>query len=135
VEAIAYSRHLTRYRVRRGDTLTSVAEDFGVPVLRLRRWNPRARGKLRPGMVLYLHRPLPPGSREASLRSRPKYKHSSKLRAAAEGKTIRHKVRRGETLYSIANRYNTTVAALRRSNGRVAANLRAGDVLVIQANP
>src|SRR5579871_3576997 len=61
VDAIAYSRHLTRYRVRRGDTLTSVAEDFGVPVVRLRRWNPRVRGKLRPGMVLYLHRPLRPG--------------------------------------------------------------------------
>jgi len=44
-------------------------------------------------------------------------------------------VRRGETLYSIANQYNTTVAALQRSNGKAAANLRAGDVLVIQESP
>ncbi|HKW25833.1 MAG TPA: LysM peptidoglycan-binding domain-containing protein [Terriglobales bacterium] len=137
VEAIAYSRHLTRYRVRRGDTLTSVADDFGVPVARLRRWNPRVGKKLRPGAVLYLHRPLAPGEREVvSTHVRNKYKRSSKLRASASGnKKILHKVRQGETLYSIANQYNTTVAALRRTNGKVAANLRAGAVLVIQENP
>ncbi|MGE5723552.1 MAG: LysM peptidoglycan-binding domain-containing protein, partial [Acidobacteriota bacterium] len=135
VEAVAYSRRITRYRVRRGDTLTSVAEDFGVPVIRLRRWNPRVRGQLRAGMVLYLHRPLAPGEREVSSHRSSKYHRSSKLRASAGNRKILHKVRRGETLYSIANQYNTTVAALQRSNGKVAANLRAGDVLVIQENP
>jgi membrane-bound lytic murein transglycosylase D len=137
VEAIAYSRRLTRYRVRRGDTLTSVAEDFGVPVVRLRRWNPRVGKKLRPGTVLFLHRPLSPGEREVvSTHGRTKYKQNSKLRTSTSAdKRILHKVRRGETLYSIANQYNTTVAALRRTNGKVAANLRAGAVLVIQENP
>jgi membrane-bound lytic murein transglycosylase D len=135
VEAVAYSRRITRYKVRRGDTLISVAEDFGVPVIRLRRWNPRVRGKLRAGMVLYLHRPLAPGEHEVSTHRGSKYRHSSKLRAASENKKILHKVRRGETLYSIANQYNTTVAALQRSNGKAAANLRAGDLLVIQESP
>jgi membrane-bound lytic murein transglycosylase D len=137
VEAIAYSRRLTRYRVRRGDTLTSVADDFGIPVARLRRWNPRVGKKLRPGTVLFLHRPLSPGERDVvSTHARTKYKRSSKLHAASSGdKKILHKVRRGETLYSIANQYNTSVASLRRTNGKVAANLRAGAVLVIQENP
>ena len=139
VEAVAYSRHITRYRVRRGDTLTSVAEDFGIPLIRLKRWNPRVRGKLRSGMVLYLHRPLPPGEHEATATRRAsKSKRTSKLPAsasAAPGKKVLHKVRRGETLYSIANQYNTTVAELRRTNGKVAANLRAGAVLVIRENP
>jgi len=136
VEAVAYSRHLTRYRVRRGDTMTSVAEDFGVPVIRLKRWNPRAGSKLRAGMVLYLHRPLPPGEHEVvSTRKASKSKRSSKLQAASQGGKVVHKVQRGETLYSIANQYNTTVAELRRTNGKVAANLRAGAVLVIRENP
>ena len=135
VEAVAYSRRITRYRVRRGDTLTSVAEDFGVPVIRIRRWNPRVRGQLRAGMVLYLHRPLAPGEHEVSSHRSSKYHRSSKLRASTGSGKVLHKVRRGETLYSIASQYNTTVAALRRTNGRVAANLRAGDVLVIQENP
>jgi LysM repeat protein len=86
-------------------------------------------------MVLYLHRPLAPGEREVSSHRSSKYHRSSKLRASAGNRKILHKVRRGETLYSIANQYNTTVAALQRSNGKVAANLRAGDVLVIQENP
>jgi membrane-bound lytic murein transglycosylase D len=136
VEAIAYSRRITRYRVRRGDSLTSVAEDFGVPVIRLKRWNPRVKGKLRPGMVLYLHRPLPPGEHEVAAASKhSKYKNSKKLQSATGNKKVLHKVLQGETLYSIANQYNTTVAALRRTNGKVAANLRAGDVLVIGENP
>ena len=32
-----------------------------------------------------------------------------------------HKVKRGDTLYSIASEYNTTVAALKRDNGKAAA--------------
>jgi LysM repeat protein len=43
-----------------------------------------------------------------------------------------HKVKKGETLSSIASSYNTTVTALERDNGKMASNLRAGDVLVIR---
>jgi membrane-bound lytic murein transglycosylase D len=55
---------------------------------------------------------------------------SNKVQSAA-ARRVTHKVRSGETLYSIARRYNTTVAALERQNGVHAANLKAGDVLVI----
>jgi LysM repeat protein len=40
-------------------------------------------------------------------------------------------VKPGETLYSIANRYNTSVTVLRRDNK--VSSLKAGDVLVIRA--
>jgi LysM repeat protein len=43
-----------------------------------------------------------------------------------------HKVKSGETLYSIASEYNTTVAELKKNNGKQATNLRAGNVLVIK---
>jgi LysM repeat protein len=39
-------------------------------------------------------------------------------------------VRHGETLYSIANAYNTTVAAIKRANRNIAV-LRAGMILTI----
>jgi LysM repeat protein len=42
-----------------------------------------------------------------------------------------HTVKRGETLTSIAESYNTSVAALKRDNPKLAANLRAGDIVVI----
>jgi peptidoglycan endopeptidase LytE len=60
---------------------------------------------------------------------------------AAKGKTVSagkssqqrvHKVRRGDTLSSIASQYNTTIAALKRDNGKATANLHPGQVLVIK---
>jgi LysM repeat protein len=43
----------------------------------------------------------------------------------------RHKVRQGETLYSIANSYNTTVSALKKDNRNLAA-LRPGMILIVR---
>ena len=42
-----------------------------------------------------------------------------------------HKVKKGETLSSIAQSYNTTVANLKKNNANLSANLRPGEVLVI----
>ena len=55
---------------------------------------------------------------------------ASKTSATAKSAKY-HKVKKGETLSSIAESYNTSVAALKRDNPRLSANLRAGDVLVI----
>jgi LysM repeat protein len=43
---------------------------------------------------------------------------------------VRHTVRQGETLYSIANNYRTSVPALKQANAHL-ATLRPGMVLVI----
>ena len=43
---------------------------------------------------------------------------------------VRHKVKPGETLYSIANSYNTTVNALKHDNRDIAV-LRPGMILVV----
>jgi LysM repeat protein len=51
--------------------------------------------------------------------------------ASNKSGVVQHKVKQGETLYSIANSYNTTVAALQRFN-RNTATLRPGMVLVVQ---
>ena len=44
---------------------------------------------------------------------------------------VHHKVKSGETLYSIANAYRTTVAALKRDNRNVAV-IRPGMILTVQ---
>ena len=38
-DAQSYARHITRYRVHRGDTVQTVADNFGVPPTMVRRWN------------------------------------------------------------------------------------------------
>jgi len=55
---VAYSRKPTRYRVRRGDTVASVADDFGVPADRLRRWNRLKGDHLTSGRMLVIYRPV-----------------------------------------------------------------------------
>ncbi len=45
---------------------------------------------------------------------------------------VHHKVKTGETLYSIANAYRTTVAALKRDNRNVAV-LHPGMILIVQS--
>jgi membrane-bound lytic murein transglycosylase D len=152
VEGMVFSRHATRYRVRRGDTVLSVADDFGVPPEKLRQWNHLKGNELRRGRTLYIHRPVASGRAEPELQaSSSKSKKINTLQASlkpasgvtgsasskapassssAAGHT--HTVQPGETFYSIANAYGTTVEALKRENGRRSSVLHPGDVLVIK---
>ncbi|HET9743505.1 MAG TPA: transglycosylase SLT domain-containing protein [Terriglobales bacterium] len=90
---VAYSRHPTHYKVHRGDTVLTVADDFGVPADRLRRWN-RLRGdQLHAGKVLVIYRPLASeqdeiinSPRRRAVHHRSKH-HTSHAKTAAVHKT------------------------------------------------
>ena len=147
----SYARRITRYRVHRGDTVETVAENFAVPPQMVRRWNGIRGDSLRGRKVLALHLPVTPTSHDAEVASSSKAKHSKKATPTASTKSarskttaseaegdesgqagvVRHRVKTGETLYSIANTYKTTVAALKRDNRDVAV-LRPGMILVVQ---
>jgi membrane-bound lytic murein transglycosylase D len=58
---ILYSRYASHYKTHTGDTVLTVAEDFGVPPDRLRRWNGLKGNELRRGRVLVIYKPLAPG--------------------------------------------------------------------------
>jgi membrane-bound lytic murein transglycosylase D len=126
----AYSRRPTRYKVRKGDTVLSVADDFGVPAEKIRRWNGLRGNQLRAGHTIRIYRPLASPEPGAVTRKGSKSKTSKSLPASSKARVVHHKVRKGETLFSIANRYNTTVAALRRDNH--ISTLKAGTILVIR---
>ncbi len=138
-ESSTYAKRPTRYKVRRGDTVLSVADDFGVPAAKLRRWNRLKGNQLRAGRILVVYRPLA-GGEEASAKPIRTASKTTKINVlAANGpqnggtaRVVHHKVKKGETLYSIANAYNTTVEALRRDNAKLASVIHPGDVLVIR---
>ncbi len=131
--SVAYSRHATHYKVRKGDSVASVADDFEVPVEKLRKWNHLKGGQLVPGRTLVIYKPLSPDSAEASSPEPSETKHSGKSSASSSAQRAKyHKVKKGETLASIAETNHTSVAALKRDNPNLDANLRAGDVLVIR---
>jgi membrane-bound lytic murein transglycosylase D len=129
---------LTRYRVRRGDTLFSIAEQFSVTVDELRRWN-GIRGREVPrGTTLKVYpggRP-PAADRASANRSGAKAApaKASRQETQALGPAVArmHKVRPGETLWSIARAYQTTVEALRAANQFLFhRQLQVGDQLTI----
>ncbi|MFY9908105.1 MAG: LysM peptidoglycan-binding domain-containing protein [Terriglobales bacterium] len=142
-----YAHATTHYKVRRGDTLESVAENFGVSVKMLRSWN-RLRGSSLEGRkVLYLHLPVTAAARQTQMgarRSTASHHHgeseiasvksvadSANSDAANRENVKHHTVKQGETLYSIANSYNTTVSALKHDNRNLAV-LRPGMILVVR---
>jgi membrane-bound lytic murein transglycosylase D len=82
-ETVAYSRRPTRYKVRKGDTVLSVADDFGVPPERIRRWNRLKGNQLRRGRLLVIYKPAAPGQVEhVSNYSRHKRRHKVARTAA-----------------------------------------------------
>ncbi|MGD0567728.1 MAG: LysM peptidoglycan-binding domain-containing protein [Candidatus Sulfotelmatobacter sp.] len=149
-DTATYARRITRYKVRKGDTVETVAENFGVSAQMIRRWNGLHGGdSLRGRKVLALHLPVTPNGEVAST-APSKSAHSRKPVQTATAKAsaiqssnnpdagpseqasvLHHTVRSGETLYSIATTYKTTVAALKRNNGNVAV-LRPGMILIVE---
>ena len=99
------------HRVRRGETLSGLADEYGVSQRELRLWNKLdAKGSIRAGQRL---RVSPSGTK-------------------ASGTSRTHVVRWGDTLSGLAKRYGVSVAELRRANGLSSATmLRAGDSLEI----
>ena len=150
-DTATYARRITRYHVRKGDTVQSVADNFGISPQQLRRWNGlrSTTNSLAGRRVLALHLPISPGARDleaASARTRSKRPKTETASAKApatksseverlspekEVAVLHHRVRSGETLYSIANAYRTTVAALKRDNRNIAV-IRPGMILNIQ---
>ncbi|HTZ97015.1 MAG TPA: transglycosylase SLT domain-containing protein [Terriglobales bacterium] len=129
-ETVAYSRRATVYKVRKNDTVETVAEDFAVSPTMLRRWNHLKGDSLRGHHILYVHLPVTGEGETQSVASKSKSKKV--LRTASSKKIVRHKVQPGETLYSIAKTHNTSVAEIKQDNGNL-ATLRPGMILLIES--
>src|SRR5215470_821921 len=127
-----YAKRLTVYRVKKNDSVQTVSDNLGIPATTIRRWN-RLKGDTLTGRrVLYLHLPISPGAAPVQQVASSKPKRTSHLAEAKAGAPVRHTVKQGETLYSIATNYGTSVAAIKQTNAHV-ATLRPGMVLVIPA--
>lgn len=145
-QRITYRRHV----VRRGDTLSAIAARYGVDMAQVQRMNTLRGSLLRTGQSLVIPVPanrtvvasgddeprVAPGRRTvaAARRSAPKVDAGRAVKAARvdEPRAVRYTVKRGETLWDIAERHGVSLSALLRwnrfSRGRV---LKAGDHLII----
>jgi peptidoglycan lytic transglycosylase D len=94
------------HRVRRGETLSEIADEYGVTQRELRLWNTLdSRGRIRAGQRLRVVSPDAP--RRVAPTAQPLERTGERT----------HVVRRGETLKSLAKRYGVSIQALREANG------------------
>ena len=110
----------TTYVVQQGDTLSSIANRYGVSVVKLKRLNRLTSNALKAGDRLEIPESDAPKAPPAPA-------------TAASPRTTVHSVVSGDTLTSIAERYGTTVTKLRSANGLRSSRLSIGQRLVIPA--
>jgi membrane-bound lytic murein transglycosylase D len=114
------------HRVKRGETLNSIASRYGVRVSDLRNWNNISyRHNIKRGQLLAIY------TQHTEKQSVPT---SVAKKETESGKPQTHKVRPGETMTSIAANYGTTVNQLAEWNdGMEPSSLQAGQKLKVYA--
>jgi membrane-bound lytic murein transglycosylase D len=127
-----------RYTVRRGDTLAGIAKRFGVSGSAIAAANHLKGGRVHAGQHLRIPGVgSPTESRVASRRNAPAHGATAKGKSATKAASASHggkshKVRRGETLSSIARRHGIPLERLAAANNlSPRQRIRAGQVLVL----
>jgi membrane-bound lytic murein transglycosylase D len=140
---------LIRYRVRRTDTIATIADEFDVTTAELRKWNHLRADHVVRGTSLRIYpggmTPAPPAPRrQANAKDTPAAsstlvaqhnggtKQNLPVMEARPASTVVHRVKPGETLWSIARAYQTTVEAIQAGNRYLFSRpLQVGDTLTI----
>lgn len=132
-ESVTVESNVRQYTVRKGETLASIAKKNNLGVEELKRINGLKAGKVSAGQKLAL-------SSSATKTVAATERKQTKQIAAKENKPVaknastvaRYKVRRGDTLYSIAKQFKVEANDLMRWNGVSAKTLTPGKTLTIQ---
>jgi len=111
------------YTVKSGDCLWNIANRYGVTVDALKKANGLAGDLINIGQVLT----VPVGSSAKAPAPGPTVSRGT----GVSGKTVDYTVVKGDTLWDLANRFNTTVAAIKGANGLTGDNLSIGQKLRI----
>jgi len=123
-EAPTYDRgEKVIHRVRRGDTIQKIAVRYRTNIASVRQWNGISGSSIRPGQRLTVYYASRAGA----------HTDAGRLQApvSASGE---YRVRRGDTLFSIAQRFNMTLEQIRSVNNLGRNSLiRPGDRLKVKA--
>ena len=104
------------YKVQAGDNLSDIAEKFGVTVANLKEWNDLESDKIYEGQVLKLYAA----------------KDTKKDKNQTKTKTTYHTVKKGETLAKIADKYDVTIADLKKWNKLKSDTIEAGQKIIVK---
>jgi membrane-bound lytic murein transglycosylase D len=117
------------YRVKRGDSLGTIAKANKVDIKDLQRWNKLNGKNLKVGQTLVMQ----DTTKRSSGRVNTVIAANSKTSGKATNKTqqTQYKVQQGDSLYMVAKRFNVEMQHLKRWNPRVGQALKPGQMLTV----
>lgn len=133
------------YRVKKGDTLSKVANRYGVSSAQLKSWNGLSSNKLSVGRRIKIYRTVTPetvtsdvelasntSSIEGKYTGTPIEGNNTAVEKQAKTTVTYYKVRKGDTWTKIAQKNNVTVSDIKKWNNIKNNSLIAGKTLKIQ---
>ncbi len=126
-----------QYQIKKGDSLASIAEKFDVEVSMIKKWNNAKGGpKIHQGKTLTLFIAKGnPDRDDPKKNGRPLKSNFKKTRGETAGriKLVNYTVKKGDSLFEIAQKFNTTPQQIRTWN-RLSAKetIKAGDKLSLK---
>ena len=103
------------HTVKEGDNLTTIAEKYDITVEDIKEWNSLKNNVIQPGQKLIV--------------SEPKSKTKEKVKDKTKAKT--YKVKKGDTLQSIADEFEITIKQLKKWNDLEDNTILIGQVLKV----
>lgn len=113
---------LTSYDVKKGDTLGGIAELFDTRASKIRSWN-----GLYYGQHIYPKQKL-----RIYVRKNKTFSVKPVVKKEIDPNAVYHTVRSGDTLWDIAQKYNTSISGIKKMNNMKSNKIRPGDKLKVQ---
>jgi membrane-bound lytic murein transglycosylase D len=128
-----------QYKIKSGDTISQIAEAHGVSTYNIRKWNNLSSNKIRAGNTLTIYareRKNEVSSQPVELAQADEDTSKKNLGSGAEqtvvdNSKVIYKVKSGDTLGHIAEKYNLVSRDIRRWNNLSGSTIRPGDELII----
>ncbi|MCZ7611324.1 MAG: LysM peptidoglycan-binding domain-containing protein [Ignavibacterium sp.] len=110
------------YKVKPGDSIGEIAERYGVKISDIQNWNNLSGNKILAGNTLKIYS-------DANINDIPT-ENKTTIKSSKNNNQV-YTVKKGESLFSIAQRYNTSVAKLKSLNNLKSNNIQAGQKLLV----
>lgn len=124
VQTVKVENENVAHTVQSGETLYGLSKTYGVSQEDILNANPSSDGNLRAGQVIYIPQPTQDSNSNNTMQA-----------GVEDNALVYHTIERGESLYSVAKKYNTTIEGLLNLNPGISPDhFFAGDIIKILPN-